>query len=583
MRNILEKIINEEPFVGEDGYNYSKVTKEISTPRKTYLKGTISGKYRGTRIQDESDLFDFEIYEAQVFCNSIDDFRKNKPFVFPRDFKNLDNVKKIKGTVFPKHKLPATLAVAIMANEKSFGVNVLEPQLFEFNIIRKYHQTEGDEVFGTFNAYITGYVFDYEKEVVEEIVGPIFDIKSPTDPIEKPKKTPKNLLPSPSSNVKTGGKETVGNYTRTEYYSKNHNDKTWSNWKYKKSTKTSNQGCFSSLIGIIGLFLGLIFLIAILPGIFYFIGFLIVMFLISILGPFLKWIFRIIGVLLLIGFIGTLINTFNQGSRRYTPAPIVVDRPREVVEERTPIIDQTKEEANDRPQIIEDSIISRYRIWQDYDGKKYEGKYQLRLSDLKKAKYYKAHLAISQDNINSYDKIIYSLKENDKNKLNGLYRLFDSINKSNQLSKVKFSEMVVSFVQDIPYALILDNACNSNLYNDTFTRQYLLSPNASCEGYQRFGINTPVEFLANLKGDCDSRTLLLYTIFTHYNYDVAVLSSEFYGHSILGINLPLNGLAYTYNQSRYLMWETTAPNCKPGIIPNQISNLNNWRISLKSK
>jgi hypothetical protein len=92
-----------------------------------------------------------------------------------------------------------------------------------------------------------------------------------------------------------------------------------------------------------------------------------------------------------------------------------------------------------------------------------------------------------------------------------------------------------------------------------------------------------VEFLMNLKGDCDTRTLLLYSIFTHYNYDVALLSSEFYGHSILGINLPINGLSYNYSNQNYVLWETTAPNCKPGIIPNEISNLNNWRISLKSK
>lgn len=572
MHDILEKIIKVEPFIGEDGLNYNKVTKEISTPRKTYLKGTITGKYRGDRISNESDLFDFEIYEAEVFCNSIDDFRKNKPFIFPNDFKNIDNQNKIKGTVFPKEKLPTTLLVAIIANEKSFGVNVLEPQLFEFDIVRKFHQTDGDDVFGTFNAFITGYVFDYEKKIIEEIVGPIIEEKtSGPIPLTKP-------LTCQASNIKTGETQTKGNYTRSEYYCKNHNDKTWGNWEYKKVNTGPDQGCFSTIIGILGLVLGLIFLITILPGILYFIGLFVILFLISILAPYLKWIFRIIGVLLLIGFVSSLINTFNQGSHRYNPTPVVVDKPREVAEERSTIIDTTNNQSN-----TNDTIITRYRIWQDYEGKKYEGKYQLRLSDLKNAAYHKNNLPLSQNNINSYDKIIYSLKENDKNKLNGVYKLFDSINKSNKLSKVKFTEMVVSFVQDIPYAIILDKGCDANLYNDTFTRQYLLDPNASCDGNQRFGINTPIEFLASLKGDCDSRTLLLYTIFAHYNYDVAVLSSEFYGHSILGINLPINGSAYMYNENRYVMWETTAPNCKPGIISNKISNLNSWRISLKSK
>ena len=109
---MTEKIVNiikEEPFVGEDGFEYIKVTKEILTPRKTYLKGTVSGKYRGDKIPDDSDkssLFDFEIYEAEVTCNSIDDFSKNKPFSFPHDFKNITNANKIKGSVFPRKNYP---------------------------------------------------------------------------------------------------------------------------------------------------------------------------------------------------------------------------------------------------------------------------------------------------------------------------------------------------------------------------------------------------------------------------------------------------------------------------------------------
>ena len=179
--------------------------------------------------------------------------------------------------------------------------------------------------------------------------------------------------------------------------------------------------------------------------------------------------------------------------------------------------------------------------------------------------------------------MIYRLKEYDKDKLNGLYKLLDSINIANNFNKVQFAEVVVSFVQDIPYTLILSDDCNASLYNDKFTRNYLSRPNARCVGEQRFGINTPVEFLTYLNGDCDTRTLLLYTIFSHYDYDVALFSSEQYGHSVLGINLPISGIAYTYSNKRYVLWETTAPNIRPGIISREFSNLNNWRISIKSK
>jgi hypothetical protein len=70
---------------------------------------------------------------------------------------------------------------------------------------------------------------------------------------------------------------------------------------------------------------------------------------------------------------------------------------------------------------------------------------------------------------------------------------------------------------------------------------------------------------------------------SHYEYDVAILSSEFYSHSVLGINMPYNGLKYKYNNQKYTLWETTAKGSKPGILSNEISNINYWRISIKSK
>jgi hypothetical protein len=64
-------------------------------------------------------------------------------------------------------------------------------------------------------------------------------------------------------------------------------------------------------------------------------------------------------------------------------------------------------------------------------------------------------------------------------------------------------------------------------YADNFIRNYLSSNDAKCDGYERFGINTPVEFIATLQGDCDTRTLLLYTILAHYGYDVALMVVSF--------------------------------------------------------
>ena len=92
-----DKILNKTPFTGEDGLQYLHITKEVLIPRKTFLRGTITGKYRGERLTNEklynTDLFDFVIYEAEVICElekdifGENDFRKNRPFNYPEDFK----------------------------------------------------------------------------------------------------------------------------------------------------------------------------------------------------------------------------------------------------------------------------------------------------------------------------------------------------------------------------------------------------------------------------------------------------------------------------------------------------------------
>lgn len=579
MLDKIINIINEEAFVGENNLRYKKITYEILTPRKTYLKGLISGKYRGIKIEDDfekADLFDFEIYEANVISESRDDFRANKPFVFARDFENVFKRKKIKGKKFPKDKLPQYLPVVITANEKSFGVNVLEPQLFEFEIIRKLHQIEDDEIFGSFNAYITGYILDHEKEINEEIIL----VKDEDLTSTFPKKCV-------CSNIETGKIEIKNNYIRKEYKCKNHNDDIWGKWQYLKNNRssnfvthnnlTNNTGCANQSFGILGLLFGLLFIIFLLPSILYIIAFFAIILILSNLGSFFKPFFRIIGILFLIGFIASLIHSFNTQSH-YNPKPLIVDSPRETA----PYIPFEKTINDGLENIKKDSIITRYRSWKDYSGNKYEGQYKIKLSDYKKAHLYKESLNLNSNSINTYDQTISYLKEFDKNNFKSLFNLFDSIGKAKKLNKIQFAEMIVTFVQDIPYALVLDKDCNANLYSDRFTRNYLLRNKGYCDGNQRFGINTPVEFLVNLKGDCDTRTLLIYSILSHYNYDIALMSSEFYGHSIIGINLPINGIAYSYNNQKYILWETTALNAKPGNIPNEISNLNNWRISLKS-
>ena len=159
--------------------------------------------------------------------------------------------------------------------------------------------------------------------------------------------------------------------------------------------------------------------------------------------------------------------------------------------------------------------------------------------------------------------------------------MFDSIKLNRNLDRIQFAEVITSCIQDIPYTLILDNECDAGKYKDDFIKDYLKS-GGQCEGYTKFGILTPVEFMGSLKGDCDTRTLLLFTILNHYQFDVAIFGSELYKHSIIGINLPFSGVSKIVNGNRYVFWETTAPGIKPGFFPSEISDIRFWNVNLIS-
>lgn len=552
--------IDRVPFVDDEGNDCIRITKKIETPRQTFIKGNISGKYRGDllSLSDQfynTSFYDFEIYEAIVENAST---QKNDPFQ-----ENKENE-------FPREKLPEILKVTLVQFDRHFGINILEPRLCDFKSNNRFHQIDGNEIFGTFSGTITGYVLDYEDKIIEEIERVEVVVDPPPGPI----------IPCESNGIQTGKTEKKGNYFRKEYYCKHHKDTVWGKWEFiddQGRTKFDTDGCFSSLVSFLGLILGIFFLFVILPGLMYVLPFVLFFIILHLLAHYLKWILRIIGVVLLIAFISSIINSFSRSSNFVPKPPLAVNEPRE-----QRIHEEITEDIRN-PDQPKDTLFKKYRYWKDYDGNEFEGEYTILASAIRKSSNNKNYLSLSNSNERGYDEMLYRLKENDKTSLEGVYKLFDSIGVSNKMNQIQFANMIVSFVQDMPYVLILDNACNANLYSDRFIKQYLRDSESKCVGFQRFGINTPLEFLYTTEGDCDTRTLLLYTIFAHYNYDVALLSSEQYGHSILGIDLPINGIAYKYQTQRYVLWETTAYNAKPGMLPNEISNLNFWRISLKSK
>lgn len=532
--------------------NQRTYTKKVNVTReeKIYIKGTLFVKYRGKQDNDETGdilkevVYNLNITDVQATIKSGDIY---KEALTPKEYHEAIAGNKLDLKI--KHPIKSTVV-------SPSGDTFYELEIFDltipFLVFDNVTKDDGDSfgsLTGVFYGYIKHITTHEEETTVTECYG---------ETGRKEYKTENDVR-----------------YQRKEYF-KNDCSVYWGNWipEYveppvaRATVVSAGAGCLPSLISIFQIGIFLIFLIYFLSRFYIIIPFLVIGLLFWLISVRLwAWLFRALGVILLILFIFSFIGMFNQVPRIMQ---VVKDRPREVAPKKTPIRN-TKS----------DSLITYYRNWKDYDGKAYEGQYSVRKSAFVNAKNYKNNLSSETGSQQGYDQLLYDLEENDKTNLGGLYRLLDTLRSRNNLSPEKFAEMVVSLVQDIPYAAVLPNACDASLYADPFISKYLASANAKCDGYEKFGINTPIEFLATLNGDCDTRTLLLYTVFAHYDYDVVLLSSEHYSHSMIGINLPYAGAAYNYQSKRYILWETTSLN-KPGTLPNEVANLDYWRISLKS-
>jgi len=510
----LVLIDQEQVLFDEDGKKYINKNRTREIPRKTYLFGTINGKYWGELDQQKKQeyefnkFYDFNIYEIEI----RDTIHQPIPFKVTQDAN------------FPRERLPSTLPITFKKDGKEYDLNIYEPQLRNVKFNRRLHQDEGNETFGTIDAEITGYVLDF---VTEKYIEKVYVQQHEETGSQKINTNNDLKTPNTSGNI-----EVSGNYKRIEYYYSDFKTKYWGNWIYTKPASTPpEEGCLSMGIGLIGAIIGVVFLLLLLPRLVILLPFFLIPLLFSLIpaGAW-TWILRIIGIILLLAFIFSMVYFFNDSRNHYLPKPVVQERSEEQNQQNIPIVDTIQN------QLSTDTLITHFRSWKDYEGHFYEGKFWVKKSAFANARNYKNNLSALENSENSYDKIIYLLKENDRQNLNGIYQLFDSLKRKNNFSDKSFAETIVCFVQDIPYTVVLPSNCDPNLYADEFIKHYLSNKNASCDGNEKFGINTPVEFMATLKGDCDTRTLLLYTILCHYNYDVVLMSSEFYSHSIIGIN-----------------------------------------------
>jgi hypothetical protein len=227
-------------------------------------------------------------------------------------------------------------------------------------------------------------------------------------------------------------------------------------------------------------------------------------------------------------------------------------------------------------------VFTSNRSWKDNYGNRYIGPLSVREKDYLTLYNHTSNFRPPNGG-NFWGNLYHYIEQKDTSSLDLVMEMFSQINAEKKLNQMEFAEMVVSCIQDIPYSFVFQDKCFPANYYEESIKDLLENCPECCIGNVLYGIQNPVTFIKNLKGDCDTRTVLIYSILKYFNYDVAILNSDFYRHSIIGINLPTSGLYKRSNGKKYVVWETTAKYFKAGSLPATFDDIRHWTVILTSK
>ncbi|MCD2424822.1 DnaJ domain-containing protein [Niabella pedocola] len=245
---------------------------------------------------------------------------------------------------------------------------------------------------------------------------------------------------------------------------------------------------------------------------------------------------------------------------------------------------RSKKEPIQHPDMPADTLITHTLRWQDRN----DSVYTIQLS-VRSSQWHQSARAHRQMNEQQYASLgiggVYSqMLATDQDAIKPAVLAFGALAKAKKLNRSQTASMILSCIQSIPYALVVDRSC-SDSYNDTYINQYLATCKTDCcKGYSKFGVQSPAEFLADLKGDCDTRALFLYSVLGELGYPVALMTSNYYKHAVIAVAFdkppPGNAVGISIDKKSYYLWETTSKKFGPGELPASLSNIHYWNITL---
>ena len=245
-----------------------------------------------------------------------------------------------------------------------------------------------------------------------------------------------------------------------------------------------------------------------------------------------------------------------------------------------PIKTDQKEGSNNKDFSTEKEIQ-----WFDFINNQYLAKYatsSLMFFESQKKDNELAKNGNSTNIVSYYNGLYAGMVQNDSPKIKEIVKQFADKSRAKNLNQLQTAEMVTTFIQEIPYFLVHDYSCQKAMDDskDAFIIKYH-QDGKPCLANIPAGVQSPYGFLHNLKGDCDTRSLLAFTILKELHISASIWVSEAYGHSILGVGLPVAGGVYkTIDGMNHYGVELTAKGFRIGMVGPNNKNMSNWDIAL---
>jgi hypothetical protein len=250
---------------------------------------------------------------------------------------------------------------------------------------------------------------------------------------------------------------------------------------------------------------------------------------------------------------------------------VVIDLFESVEEENVPMPVQESDGDYD----IGDTLgrfpsIRHHRVWKDLDDSQHALTFAIRGRDNDESFNYRDNVEVAEDGTEKgfWHNLYLDLYDHDKSVLQPLTDSLMALAVKDGLKDGRLVYAAVSMIQDVKYSYILQSdSCFAHT-------------DYPCVPIQRYGVLSPVEFMYSLSGDCDTRTLLLFTLLKGLGYDPIIVNSYQYKHSMLAVDIPTTGDFFIHKGRKFYFWETTAKGWLPGMLPPDMNNPDYWTIIL---